>query len=108
MGLKCSHNGEEEEGSVSTEAEIGVMAAASQWSWQTPETGRSKGWILPEGLQRECGLGGTSVMLALDSGLQNCKRTKFCCFKLINFWLFVTAVKGKLIQILLPESGELL
>lgn len=108
MGLKCSHNGEEDEGSVSTEAETGVMAAGGQWSCRHQK--------LEEARNRFClrASRGNVAWVALQwcwlwtSGLQNCKRTNFCCFKLINFWWFVTAVKGKLVQILQPESGELL
>lgn len=54
--------------------------------WGFPEFERSKEWILPWNLQRECG----PVDPLILSG-QNNQRINFCSFQLTDLWQFVTS-----------------
>lgn len=55
----------------------------------TLETGRARG-LSPGGCHwgEHCSVDSDfkSVTLILNSGFQNCERTKFCCFKPLNCW----------------------
>ena len=68
-------------------AEIGMMTSQYQKYLQPPEAGRSRNQIVPESLQRE-GVWSASIVTLVQgywfrtSGLQNCEKVNFYCFKL--------------------------
>lgn len=71
---------EEETGEMQPE---GILTAKRSW--------KKQGRILPESLQKECGL---LIPQFHTSDLQNCKRIHFCSSKPPGLWQFVMAALG--------------
>ena len=67
------------EGSVWMEAETGVAWPQSQECHRTPEAGRGKEWVLPQGLQRRCGPTNFQP-------LAFCEWINFHCLKSPSLW----------------------
>lgn len=60
---------------VAAEAELGVLWLEAKELWDSPESERSKEWILPWNPQRKCG----PIDPLILSG-QNYQRINFCYF----------------------------
>lgn len=69
---KADNRGTGRRSNVTREAEMGAWDSSSPQGLEEAES------ILPLSLHRECG---PSDTLMLNSGLQNCERITFCCFK---------------------------
>ena len=68
-------------------AETGIMTSQYRKYWQPPEAWRGRNQTVPESLQREEAWSASAVTLAQGywfwtSGLQNCEKVNFYCFKL--------------------------